>query len=258
MSLVIDYIQYLLNAKTRHGIHSPFVYEFVDQYLQQKIDSNITQAIEQVRKQLLNDSNTIVFEDLGAGSKNVKSNQPSIKSLAKNSLKPKKYAKLIGQFAKYINAKTIIELGTSLGTTTLYISLLNPSASIITLEGSPAVAKIAQEQFNKLNAKNIQIKIGNFNDTFPKLLEEKPHPDLIFIDGNHTYEATMRYFKLALNNCPKNSFLIFDDINWSGGMKKAWDEIKRHPKVSISMDFFFLGIVSFNPDFSKEDFVIRY
>ena len=258
MGIVKDYIQYLINAKSRHGIHSPFVYDLVEQYLSQKIDQNISQPIENIRSTLLKDSRRIEFEDFGAGSKKNKAAKPSIRSLAKNSLKPKKYAKLIGQIAQYIQAKTIIELGTSLGTTSLYISKLNPKAKIYTLEGSREVANIAQLQFNKLHAKNIELIIGTFDQTFPKLLENQVKPDLIFIDGNHTYEASIRYFEIALKYSHSKTLFIFDDINWSEGMKQAWKEIKSHPKVSISIDFFYLGVVSLNPDLSKEEFVIRY
>jgi predicted O-methyltransferase YrrM len=258
MGVIQDYIKYRINAKSRHGIHSPFVYELVEKHLYQDIDSNITQDIENIRGALLKDVRTIQFEDFGAGAKKVKAKNPSIKSLAKNSLKPKKYAKLIAQVGQYIQAQNIIELGTSLGTTTLYISRLNPSAKIYTLEGSTEVAKIAQQQFDKLKTKNIELIIGNFDQEFPKLLERQINPDLIFIDGNHTYEATKRYFEMALDYSQAKTLFIFDDINWSDEMKQAWAEIKDHPRVSISMDFFTLGLVSINPDFSKEDFVIRY
>lgn len=258
MGAVKDYIQYRINAKTRHGIHSPFVYNLVEKYLYKDIDSGISLPIENIRTTLLNDNRIIAFEDFGAGSKKVKTINPKVKNLAKNSLKPKKYAKLIGQIAQYIHAQSIIELGTSLGTTSLYISRLNTNAKIYTLEGSPHIAKIAQQQFDKLQATNIQLIVGNFDQEFPKLLEKQIKPDLIFIDGNHTYKATIRYFEMALDYCHPSTLFIFDDINWSDGMKQAWAEIKKHPKVSISMDFFYLGVVSINPSFSKEEFIIKY
>ena len=258
MSLTTNYIRYMLRAKTRHGIHSPFVYDFVDKELRRKCDSKVTHTIEQIRINLLEDSRNIDFEDLGAGSKKVKTTQPKVKQLAKNSLKGKKYASLVAKLASYVRAKTIIELGTSLGTTTLYLSLCNPQARIYTIEGSKSVAEIAREQFARAGVENIQSIIGNFDREFPKLLKETGNVDFIFIDGNHTYEATMRYFKMALEAAEKNTVIVFDDINWSAGMQKAWQEIKKEPKVRISMDFFFVGAVFFNPNFSKEDFLIRY
>ncbi len=258
MSLVGDYIHYQIHAKTRHGIHSPFVYDFVEQYLYKKLNTSTYKPIEKIRKELLKNNQTIHFDDLGAGSKKAKTKTPTIKTLAKNSLKPKKYAKLIAQLAQYIEAKTIIELGTSLGTTSLYIAKLNPKAQIYTIEGSPEIARIAKQQFNKLNANNIEVIIGNFDDQLQPLLAKTNEVDLIFIDGNHTKKATLQYFEQSLEYCHSKTIFIFDDIYWSEGMKQAWTTIKRHPKVSLSMDFFFLGAVSINPDFSKEEFIIRY
>ncbi len=258
MHFATNYLDYLLRAKTRHGIHSPFVYDFVDKELHRKCDSEITSTVEQIRKNLLRDNRTVDFKDLGAGSKKVKTSKPKVKQLAKNSLKSKKYASLTAKLASYVRAKTIIELGTSLGTTTLYLSLCNPQARIFTIEGSKSVAEVAQEQFTKAGAENIQSIIGNFDREFPKLLKETGNTDFIFIDGNHTYEATLRYFKMALDAAGENTVIVFDDINWSTGMQKAWQEIKKEPKVRISMDFFFVGAVFFNPNFSKEDFLIRY
>ena len=258
MGVINDYIHYRINAKNRHGIHSPFVYDLVEQYLYKELSNQLYEPIEKIRIELLQNKSQLNFEDLGAGSKKVKTNKPTVKSLAKNSLKPAKYAKLIAQIGQYISAKTIIELGTSLGTTSLYISRLNPQATVYTIEGSPEIARIAQLQFDKLQATNIELRIGNFNQELPKLLGECSPPDLLFIDGNHTYEATLRYFEMALEYSHSQTLFIFDDINWSDGMKQAWNDLKNHPRVSISMDFFYLGVVSINPDFSKEEFIIQY
>lgn len=258
MGIIGSYIYYLFNAKSSHGIHSPFVYKFIEEYLSKDIAPLISSPIENIRRQLLNDSTEIDYLDFGAGSKIIRKPKPRVRSLAKTSLKPKKYAVLIAKLAQYINAQNIIELGTSLGTTTLYLSKLNPQAKIYTIEASAAISNIAQTQFDKLEANNIKLIRGNFDKEYPLLLKKIERPDLIFIDGNHTYEATIRYFNIGLEYAHKETIFVFDDINWSNEMKKAWNEIKNHSKTTISLDFFYLGVVSLNTDFSKEDLLIRY
>jgi len=258
MKTALAYANYLLRAKTRHGIHSPFVFNFLDRYLKSGATCPQAEAIEQIRKKLLHDERQIDFEDFGAGSKRVKDRKPRISQLAKNSLKPPKYARLICQLAQYIQAKNIIELGTSLGTTTLYLAKGNPAAKIYSIEGSPAVVEIAQEQFDALQCNNIDLRTGVFDDVLPRLLSETDKIDFVFIDGNHTKAATLRYFEMVLPKLSDNALVVFDDINWSDEMREAWSEIKARQQVRISMDFFFLGVVAVNPGLSKEDFWVRY
>jgi len=258
MNTALAYANYLLRAKTRHGIHSPFVYNFLEQYLKPRPDCPESPQIEALRKALLQDSRTIEFEDFGAGSKKVKNTQPQVKELAKNSLKTPKYARLICYLAQYIQARNILELGTSLGVSSLYLAKGNPDATVHTIEGSKGVAAIAREQFEKANARNIQLHQGVFDAVLPKLLQEQNTFDFIFIDGNHTKEATLRYFELLKYHLSPKGLLVFDDINWSEGMQEAWTEIKARPEVRLTMNFFFLGVVSLDSGFSKEDFSIRY
>ncbi|PJC61367.1 MAG: SAM-dependent methyltransferase, partial [Flavobacteriales bacterium CG_4_9_14_0_2_um_filter_32_27] len=80
----------------------------------------------------------------------------------------------------------------------------------------------------------------------------------VFFDGNHTKNATLTYFNWCLEKANEQSVFVFDDIYWSEEMKCAWKEIKAHPKVTTTIDLFFLGIIFFNPDLSKEDFVLRF
>ena len=81
--------------------------------------------------------------------------------------------------------------------------------------------------------------------------------DFIFIDGNHQKEATISYFKKCLNYSNDKSIIVFDDIYWSKGMEDAWDYIKQHNRTTVTIDFFFLGVVFINNELSKEHFKIR-
>jgi predicted O-methyltransferase YrrM len=127
-----------------------------------------------------------------------------------------------------------------------------------TLEGCPETAKMAQKVFDSQKLRNIQITVGNFDDTFEKVLKNLSSLDFVFIDGNHQYEPTVRYFKQCLSYINENTVIIFDDVHWSEGMEKAWNEIKLHPEVSVSIDLFFVGMVFFKKAQVKEDFVLKY
>ncbi len=259
--LIKKYIAYQLKAANGkgHGIHSPFVFDFVTHVLQNKKQPNYFQDIEKRRKELLNDNTIIEVEDFGAGSSVIKTNKRIIKKIAASSLKPKKYAQLLNRIVAYYQPKTIVELGSSFGVTTSYLACTNVESKIYTCEGSKAIATVAQQTFSSLHLKNIELIQGDFNKTLLPLLNRLTKIDFAFIDGNHRKQPTLNYFTQLLNFTTPSSILIFDDIHWSNEMEEAWAEIKKHEAVSLSIDLFFIGLVFLNQDFKqKQHFTIRY
>ena len=52
--------------------------------------------------------------------------------------------------------------------------------------------------------------------------------------------------------------LIIADIHWSKEMQQAWDTIKNHYQVTLSIDIYQMGIVFFNPEIRKQDYILAY
>ena len=259
--LAKKYLHYYFNASNAkgHGMHSPFVFDFILNVLNNKKKFQVPAEIEELRKQLLQDDTIISIEDMGAGSRLSSAKQRSISSLAKNAVKSKKYSQLLYRLVKHYQPQTIIELGTSLGITTSCLAKANPAAQVLTIEGSDAIAAIAQQNFQQLNCTNIQPYIGNFDYQLPSILHHLSTVDLAYIDGNHRLQPTLNYFEQFLAKKNNNSIFIFDDIHWSKEMEEAWQKIKAHPSVRCSIDIFFLGFVFFRDEFkTKQDFTIRF
>jgi len=200
-----------------------------------------------------------MIEDRGAGSGMIKTRERKVADIARTSLKSPKYARLLYRVVKRYRPPTILELGTSFGLTTAYLSKANADAKIITAEGSPAIAELARKNFSALSLSNVELAEGDFADTLPRILGKNPFIDLAFIDGNHREEPTRHYFEQILSHCHPGSILVFDDIHWSAGMEAAWRSIREHPKVTCTIDLFFMSFVFFNPDFNhQQQFVIRF
>ena len=258
------YIAYYLKAKKLHGIHSPFVYNFMERVLYKKNDATLFNAVELKRKELLNNKEIITIEDLGAGSKNKKGNKRSISYIANTSLKPIKWARLLYNINFYFKPNISIELGTSLGITTSYMALAMPiNSKLYTIEGSEAIHNKANEIFVALQLKNLYSYLGNFDNELPKLLQTLKNNnnkiDILYIDGNHQYAPTISYFLQALTLCNNNSIIIFDDIHWSKSMEAAWQFAKQHEAVTLTIDLFFIGIVFLRKEQQqKEHFVLKY
>lgn len=259
--LAVKYLRYYLTASNSkgHGMHSPFVFEFITKVLNDKTTYPAYQKVENLRQQLLQDQSVLTVEDYGAGSTIHKTNQRTIASIAKNAAKPAKYGQLLYRMIKYYQPPTILELGTSLGITTSYLSLAKPDAELITMEGATAIAEAARQNFQTLNLQNIIIQEGNFDHTLKNAISQQSTINFAFIDGNHRREPTERYFSQLLPATNNDSILIFDDIHWSREMEQAWDTIKQHPSVRCTIDLFFIGIVLFRQEFKeKQHFSIRF
>lgn len=259
--LARKYISHYFSANSGkgHGIHSPFVFDFVRTVLKDPSAKQALRPVEELRKKLCQDPREIVVEDLGAGSGIDKSNTRRVSSIAKHAAKSPALCRLLYSTVKKYKPKQIIELGTSLGLSASSMSIGYPDAALITIEGAPAVAEIAAENFKTLGLNNIQQIRGDFDQVLPELKSAGKTGDLIFVDGNHRYAPTVRYFDWLLQSVHAETIIIFDDIHWSAEMEKAWDEIRKNPRVTCSIDVFFMGMIFFRPEFrEKQDFRIRF
>lgn len=257
LSLLPDYLRYLLISVTEHGIHSPFVYELTTKAIRTHLPISIQHKIEACRQRQWRNKSTIEVTDLGTAYGGNRHYIRSIASIARHSSKPLKYAELLYRLSFFFKPSCILELGTSFGYSAMYLAAGNPSAKVITIEGCPNTAAIAQQNFLDTGFRSIESLTGNFDDLLMQVLNDAK-PDFVYIDGNHQYEATLRYFNTLFIHSDENTVLIFDDIYWSAGMKKAWQEIKSHPRVSASVDVFMFGLVLFRKGMTKQHFVVRY
>jgi predicted O-methyltransferase YrrM len=255
------YLHYYITAANGkgHGIHSPFVYDFVRNVLMDRKAYPAYREAEQLRRLLLRDQTVLEVEDLGAGSVAGTRRQRSVASIARSAAKRKKWAQLLFRVVRHYSALNIVELGTSLGISTSYMALAGLHARIITCEGSRSVAQVARRNFEALKLQNVQLAEGNFDETLDDVLAQLPQVDLAFIDGNHRLEPTMRYFSSIIGKTNPASVIILDDIHWSEEMEKAWAMVQQHPAVKLTIDLFFFGLVFFNEDIKvKQHFTIRF
>jgi predicted O-methyltransferase YrrM len=255
------YLHYYITAANGkgHGIHSPFVFVFVQKVLNDHQTYPAYKEVENLRELLLRDNTMLDVEDMGAGSTTGSKRQRSVASIARTAVKGRKYAQLLYRIVRYYSPLNIVELGTSLGISTSYMALANIHARIITCEGSKSIAQYARRNFEALKLQNVQLAEGNFDHTFENVLTQLPQVDLAFIDGNHRREPTLRYFNRVIDKTHATSIVILDDIHWSEEMESAWTTIQQHPSVRLTIDLFFFGLVFFNEDIKvKQHFTIRF
>jgi len=250
--IIKSYLNFLWSSKNQHGVHSPFVFDLVTKCFYDKKNYREYSILKAYRNSLLQNKNTIEVSDFGAGSRVFKSNTRAINQIAKNAGISIKRAELLFRIVRYFQPTTILEIGTSLGLATVAISLGNKKATIITLEGCLNTMTIALQ-----NLTNIEFVNTKFEDYLSDDQLSIVNYQLIYFDGNHSKKATLDYFELLLPTITNESIWIFDDIHWSAEMQEAWEHIKNHPKVTVTIDTFQWGIVFFRSEQEKEHFVIR-
>ncbi|MCH3882524.1 O-methyltransferase [Tenacibaculum aquimarinum] len=251
-----SYLLFLLKSFNQKNNKHSFILGLKNNCFNAKTSSEKFKIFKKYKTQLLNNKTTIKITDFGAGSTVFSSDERQVSKIAKVAGISNKRAKLLIRLTTYFQPKEILEIGTSLGLATSALAANNKNTAITTLEGCPETAKIAQQQFTKFGFNNISLKVGDFAKTLPKAIENKQF-NFIYFDGNHQKEATLHYFEACLKSANENTVFIFDDIYWSKEMLAAWALIKKHPKVSCTVDTFQWGFVFFNQKQINEHYTIR-
>ena len=269
-----SWVRHLLTARNTggHGVHSPYLFEWVRMVMDDKNSYYVWAAIERVREQMLVDERMIDFVDYGSGQLSTDNCQLKTESIdrrkvcdiAKKSLAKKKYAQMLARLVNWMgdrvmdNGKglTIVELGTSLGVTTAYLAAMDAKNTVLTYEGCEAVAAVAKENWKRLGLKNITCRVGKIDAE--ALAEELSRVDVAFVDANHTYAGTRMYVNILLEKMHEKSVLVIDDIHHSREMEKVWQEICADDRVTTSMDLYQMGLVFLDKNYWKRHYKMIY
>jgi predicted O-methyltransferase YrrM len=165
---------------------------------------------------------------------------------------------LYGNIIRQFRYERILELGTSIGINTLYLSKASDKVQVTTFEGCPETVNVAQELFNTWNAMNIKIIVGNIDQMLPQYLSKSEVVDFALLDANHRYEPTLRYFECLIRNVHDDSIVVLDDIHYSPEMEQAWIAIQNHTRVHATADLYRCGLVFFNPSLNKQNVVLQF
>lgn len=251
-SSVKSYFNYLLHRKSRYDIHSPLIFQFINTVLRSKKGPDSS-----ARNTLLKNKSILKKVELGAGSKHRKQSL-TIAQSTKISAINKKFSKLLFNISKSFTPSNILEFGTHFGIGTLAMHEGNPKAKITSIEGCPNTFAIAQRTIAQFANDDHQINL--INTSFDDFLEHD-HPsdpyELVYIDGNHQKEATLKYFEFALENASDFCIIILDDINWSQEMQEAWQIIIDQKKY-YTVDLFRMGVVFVNDPIKAQHFILKY
>lgn len=248
------FIYYLISAQTKYWIHSPFVFDFMMEIV---LGGKVTETkrINKLRSDLKRNFTQLDINDFGAGYGNIhhSSIKKTVSEIVKSSARSKKSGDLFHRFIKKYQPKYCLEFGTNLGFSASYIASALVH-ELITVEADQNLVKIAQNNLNILGINNCRIINTTFDDFLIQIQSYFSELDFVFIDGNHTFDATKNYVETLIPLMNNNSVIILDDIYWSEQMNEAWKYLIRKPEVNVSIDLYHLGFLFFNREQTKQDF----
>lgn len=257
-SLIRGYTHHWLNAVNQHSLHAPFAYDFYVNTLAAEEEQDDFREIEQHRRDYLQNHEMIQVNSPGAPSRVSQNKSRKISNIAGKGISGARNSRLLYRIGKSLQPKTMIELGTSLGINTLYLSASCPGATVYTFEGCPATAEVARSLFKKWHYPNIRLVEGNIDDTLSQTLTNIDTVDFAYLDANHQYAPTLKYYEWLQAKSSRDSIFVLDDIYWSPGMEKAWQLIRQKAEVSLSLDLFELGILFFRELQVKQHHCLMY
>jgi predicted O-methyltransferase YrrM len=259
LNALLSYFRYLITAKHRkgHSIHSPAVFELVSNVICDKTIYDDYKFFRQQIKLLQKQNNNLVYEKYGAGSKVFTKSKRRVSRIIDKSSVSEKYGRLLYRLVAFYKPATIIELGTSIGISTMYLSkgADGLASKFYTVEAGDALVDFASGWLGQAHCTNITFIRSEFDKALPTLIEQIKQPALVFIDGNHTYDATLRYVNQLKQSIVKG-FIVIDDIYWSRDMERAWKEIKRQGNVTV--DLYSMGIVLIGDMITPGNYTIRF
>jgi predicted O-methyltransferase YrrM len=241
--MIKPFLKYYQRATTRYQVHSPFVFAWADEVLDDYRIYYAFDKAEHLRDLMLENEEMIAVTDFGAGSRVQNSPVRKVSAIAKSAVTPTRQCELLFKTIQLYKPKTMLEIGTSLGIAAAYQAEGYTKGQLWTLEGCPNIARKAQQNLMKASVANAKIVVGEFSKTLPDVLKQIKKLDYVFIDGNHRCEPTLAYFETCLAYSHNDTLFVFDDIHWSDEMEQAWQTIQQHPRVTLTIDVFYMGLV---------------
>ncbi len=206
-----------------------------------------------MRQRFLSDSSVDQGEDSGT---RAAGNTRTISQVAKRALGPKHKLELLYRIIRLQEPRSILELGTCLGVSAAYLAE-GANAKVTTVEGNSYLSELAANELRQHGYNNVDCINSRFDDIISRESDKLHLPWFIYLDGNHHYDATLKYFNIFIERARQDCILVLDDIYWSKGMAKAWKEIVSDRRVPISIDLFHLGVLIFRFNQPKQHFRLR-
>lgn len=250
------YLRYAYRAKNVHRVHSPFVFDLYSKHLLNHAACAPLNSLEELRATLLKNASPIHTIPLGAPSKTIKTNTTSVSEILKGSVITIKWSRILFRLIQALQPNSILELGSSIGFSSVLLHKAAPYAKIHTIEGQAEVSAFAKTFIQQQNAKNVQLHAGVFEEVLPNVCAQHGPFDFVYLDGDHRSQALIHNIETLLPHLSSNACILIDDIHWSSDMEKAWRNLYTDSRFMLSIDLYRMGLLFCSNRRVKEHFTL--
>lgn len=249
-----EIFNFYLKSISIYEVHSPLVFKILNAKAKRRdiLDNDRNKSWW---KSLKKQKSLIHEADPGSGSKSRR--HDSIARAAKIASSSNAKSRRVASIIAATQCKCVLELGSNLGKTTALIAEYNPEARVHSVEARSTLTDLARDYiaFNELS--NVQIHNCLFADFIDSERNIMNQCDFIFLDGDHSYEASLRLTQKLLRPNNRPDFILIDDIRLNPAMKQFWDEIKCLDSVRVSIDLYSMGLLILKDIFeAKQDIML--
>lgn len=162
---------------------------------------------------------------------------------------PPNQGKLLGLLVRVMDARSILEIGTLGGYSTIWLARALPDGGrVVTLELEPSYAEVARANFERAGESDvIEIRVGPAQESLPKLIAEGAGPfDVIFIDADKA--SYPEYFERSLELSRPGTLIVADNVVRDGavidadstdpnirGIRRFNEIVAAEPRVSATV-----------------------
>jgi len=257
---ILKYTEHLFHWRYRWGrhIHSPYLFEFIHEVVFNASKHEVPAEIRIVHRALRKDRNLIPAGTLGAKSAVDNSENRTVGSFVRSSSVSEKYGAVLYRITRWFKPETIVELGTGLGVSAMYLATGSPQTQLHTIEGSHSRADFSHKLIKRCGLKEVKVHRGELEKKLEELIPDLKERFVAFVDGNHYHEPTVRYVRSLVDLAGDEALIVVDDIYWSKEMQLAWKEVISWPEVKVSIDLFHMGILLLRRDLQKARLKIKF
>jgi predicted O-methyltransferase YrrM len=229
------------------GVHSPFVFHLITKVIGERRLYYRYYDIEMIRQQLLFKEDSIELPLKGGRS-------TIAKVVEREGIRPKRGA-LLFRLTNYFQPEKILQIGSTMGLSTLYLSSYRPGLTCVSIETVPEYTSISRWVYQKAARTAIDLQAGDYQTLLPLALERMGKVDFVYFNTPiETFPSQL--FDICLKYAHNDTAFVIEDIRVNKSMRKFWKTVCEHPKVSVSIDLYSAGIVLFNKNLHKQMYKI--